>query len=153
MTVKFNIRSEGNLEFPYHGITPAFCRKILKKICSAAGLESGSISLILADNQSIRRVNADYRKKDYPTDVITFPYDDDGFPDPSAGNDRELCDIYLSLEKAKENAEGYGETLENEIKRLLVHGMLHALGYDHEISKDQSTAMKVREEEILGIIG
>ena len=92
------------------------------------GLE---INLIFTDNAYIKRINLDYRMKNAATDVISFE-------GPSGG------DIFISVEKAKAQADEYGATLPEELKRLLVHGTLHVLGYDHIKSAD---AVKMRAKE------
>ena len=81
----------------------------------------GSINLVLITDQEIRRLNREFRGKDKPTDVLAF----------SMGEDGVLGDIAISTETAKKNAKRYGVSYRAELKRLVIHGVLHLLGYDH----------------------
>ena len=82
---------------------------------------SGEIALVLAGDQTLHRLNRDYRGKDKPTDVLSFP-----------GEEAGLGDIVISVETAERNARRLGRTLPQEIDVLALHGFLHVLGYDHE---------------------
>ena len=88
------------------------------------------IGLMFVDNEQIREMNSAYRDKDSATDVLSFPmYEAD-----EAIEDEEeilLGDIVISLERAAEQAEEYGHSLEREVMYLLVHGLLHLAGFDH----------------------
>ncbi len=97
------------------------------------------ISIYLCDNETIKELNKRYRNKDYPTDVLSFVYDDEDL----------LGEIIISLEKCEEQAVEYGVTNDTEFKRLLVHGILHLLGYDHELGKQEAEIMFGKEDEIL----
>lgn len=109
------------------------------------------IGLMFVDNEQIREMNKTYRDKDSATDVLSFPmYEAD-----EAIDDEEeilLGDIVISLERAAEQAEEYGHSLEREIMYLLVHGLLHLAGYDH-MEDDEKKEMRQREEELLTVIG
>ena len=99
--------------------------------------KDGEVSIVLTDNEYIRELNRKYRSVDRTTDVLSFPMDEE-----------VLGDIVISLEKAEEQALTYRESLENEIGRLLIHGILHLLGYD-DSSKGRLKKMHARQEEIL----
>ena len=101
------------------------------------------ISITLTDNENIRELNKEYREIDRETDVLSFPMDEDDM----------LGDIVISLEKAKEQAEEYGHSLEREISFLCVHSCLHLLGYDHETSEEDEKEMFEKQEEVLKQIG
>ncbi len=113
------------------------------------------ISLTFTDNEKIHALNKEYRQKDAPTDVLSFPmfeggeieYDDES-DEPTA-----IGDIVISLEKAAEQAEEYGHSLEREAAFLAVHSVLHLLGFDHEVSEEDDEYMKDSTEEILSSIG
>ncbi len=109
------------------------------------------IGLMFVDNEQIREMNKTYRDKDSATDVLSFPmYEAD-----EAIDDEEeilLGDIVISLERAAEQAEEYGHSLEREVMYLLVHGLLHLAGYDH-MEDDEKKEMRQREEELLTVIG
>jgi probable rRNA maturation factor len=83
----------------------------------------GELSLVLAGDGLLRRLNRDYRGKDKPTDVLSFPGD---------GGEAGLGDIVISVAKAERNARRFGRSLPQELDVLALHGFLHVLGYDHE---------------------
>ena len=91
-------------------------RKVLK-----AEKAKGKINLRLMKDKEIRELNRKFRKKDKPTDVLAFPMGEEGV----------LGDIAISTETAKRNAKRYGVGYDQEMKRLVIHGALHLLGYDH----------------------
>jgi probable rRNA maturation factor len=101
------------------------------------------LSLALVADREIRRLNARYRKKDYPTDVLSFP---PGGPLPRGA--RVLGDVVISVERAKVQANESGKTLGDEMESLLIHGILHLLGHDHERSAKEAKAMQNLEKKI-----
>ena len=91
---------------------------------SAATLRvRGELSLVLAGDGLLRRLNRDYRGKDKPTDVLSFP---------GEGGEAGLGDIVISVATAERNARGLGRSLAQELDVLALHGFLHVMGYDHE---------------------
>lgn len=109
------------------------------------------VSLFLTDDQGIQALNLMYRDLDQPTDVLSFPLDQDGMPTlPDVPT--LLGDIVLSVERARDQADEYGHSFERELAFLVVHGVLHLLGYDHE-EEDERRAMRSREETILFDLG
>lgn len=107
------------------------------------------VSVSIVDNRYIRKINKKYRHIDRPTDVISF-----AFLDSENNYDKVLFspgpvvlgDIYISLEKAKEQAEEYGHSLHRELSFLFVHGLLHLLGYDHMNEEDEKEMFQLQEE-------
>lgn len=91
-------------------------RKILKR-----ERQKGKINLVLVSDKEIRKLNRKFRRKDKPTDVLAFPMAEDGI----------LGDIAISRDTTARNAKKYGVTFRQELKRLVIHGTLHLLGYDH----------------------
>ncbi len=146
--LRLEIFTEGKIKLPFHGVNPEFFRKAADRIANILCLEKVSMSLILTDDAYIQEINRDYRQKDMPTDVISFAYRDNPFPGIELEIE-ELGDIYISLEKALGQADEYNVTFENELKRLMVHGTLHLLGYDHEKTEDEAREMEKKEDEIL----
>lgn len=143
--------TEGDVSFPYHGVGGDDITLIAEKAARYMELDNAVITFIVTDNAYIRMVNRDYRKKDAPTDVISFAYREDPFP--GVGDvQEELGDIYLSIERAREQAIEYGVTLADELTRLIVHGILHLLGYDHETSAEDEAVMRAKEEEIMKVL-
>ena len=107
-------------------------RGFLSKAKSAVKLQ-GDISVLLATDTTIRTLNRDFRKKDKTTDVLSFPADGDqpGVASKLAG------DLAVSLDVASRQAEEHGHPLQVEVKILLLHGLLHLAGYDHEMDTGQ----------------
>ena len=102
------------------------------------------VSVTFTDDAYIRTLNAEYRKKDAATDVLSFPIYEKGEPYTTHDTPVLLGDIVISLERAKEQGEKIGNTLEEEVSFLTVHSTLHLLGYDHETSRED-------EDEMFGI--
>ena len=139
---------EGAIRFPYHGLAKKEVRQFADTICSIMKLRRARMTIVLTDNSSIRSINKKYRKKDRPTDVISFAFRDSAFPAPERGAE-DLGDLYLSLEQAWLQR-AFSASFHDEVKRLLVHGILHLLGYDHEKSAQEESRMRKKEEEVLG---
>lgn len=106
-----------------------------------------NVAIIITDNDKITKINKEFRGKNQSTDVISFAYRDEPFP-ANEGVVEELGDVYISIDKAREQAVEYGTTLPEELKRLTIHGLLHLLGYDHEKSDEDEKIMSVLEEEL-----
>ena len=147
-------------------VTDEFINKI-EDICEFALKEEGvdldyQISLLFVDNNAIKEINNETRGIDRETDVLSFPmldfeenkvykdiYLDFEFDETfKDGNELILGDMVLSLEKALEQSKEYGHSYEREVCYLVVHSILHLLGYDHMIEEDKKK-MRKREEEIL----
>ena len=117
--------------------------------------KNAEVSVTFVDNEEIHALNREFRDKDKPTDVLSFPlWDaDEGFElDPAIGA-VALGDIVISAERAHEQAEEFGHSVEREICYLAVHSILHLLGYDHMDEGPMKAQMREREEAILGALG
>lgn len=127
---------------------------VLHKAAEAYGLgENTEVSVVLADDEYIRKLNYQYREKDCSTDVLSFALNEGEEPDIVDGPDEVLLgDIVISLETAARQAEEYNHSLERELAFLTVHGMLHLLGYDHEREEDRCE-MRSEEEHVLSLLG
>ncbi|MDH5656130.1 MAG: rRNA maturation RNase YbeY [Spirochaetia bacterium] len=109
------------------------------------------VSLSIVNDEEIRLLNKEYRKKDSKTDVLSFPMlAEDEFPD--TGESTMLGDIVISYETCLSQSIEIGHSLKDEFFRLLVHGFLHLMGYDHEISPEEEKKMKEKEDEMLEIL-
>ncbi len=142
-------------------ITPKI-RALIKKAVSETLLEEGfespaEVSVSFVDNEAIHKLNLEYRGKDKPTDVLSFPMwegDEEGIGDIDPNGEAVLLgDIILSVEKAYAQAEEYGHSIERELAFLSVHSTLHLLGYDHEVSEEDEAYMNKKQEEVLIKIG
>ena len=91
----------------------------------------GEVSIVLVDNSHIHELNLTYRDKDSPTDVLAFNLQDSD-ECVASSEDILLGDVVISLEKALEQGNALGHSLEREVAFLAVHGILHLLGYDHD---------------------
>ncbi len=150
--MEINIFTEGNLSLPYKDIDEEFCRQVVSKVLSAMDNTEVEVNCIFTDNSTIRTINRDYRNLDYPTDVISFAYRENPFP--SIEMEQEpLGDMYISLEKASEQASEYKVTLTDELCRLIVHGLLHLLGYEHEnVDVEEARQMREAEDRLLDMM-
>lgn len=115
--------------------------QVVGHIVEVEGIEADEVSILITNNAEVQGLNAEYRDIDAPTDVLSFPMDDE-----------YLGDIVISMDKVLEQAEEYGHSPQRELAFLTVHGMLHLLGYDHMEEEDQ-VRMRAREEEILNELG
>ena len=107
------------------------------------------ISVTIVDNAYIHEINKTYRHIDRPTDVISFAFLDDNPKRDElfhSGQMVVLGEIYISFEKAQEQALSYGHSLERELKFLFVHGLLHLLGYDHMKKEDEEIMFRLQDE-------
>lgn len=118
------------------------------------------ISLTFVDNEEIRRLNKEFRQKDAATDVLSFPmleFDENGdIIDADYdvdGGEIVLGDIVISAERALSQAEEYGHSFLREVTFLVVHSMLHLLGYDHVASEEEEARMCKKQTEILEKMG
>ena len=107
-------------------------------------------SVIIVDNERIHEINREYRNIDRPTDVISFALEDNKEFDFE--NYRILGDIYISIDKVREQAKEYGHSEKRELAFLTIHGFLHLLGYDHMKEEDEKVMFK-KQEEILDGFG
>lgn len=140
---------------------PLSLRNLINRVVKAT-LENenfkkdAEVSVSFVDNETIHKLNLEYRGKDKPTDVLSFPMTDgdeeEDDIDLSTGAVM-LGDIIISAEKAIEQANEYGHGIEREICFLAVHSTLHLLGYDHETSEDDEKYMNQTQESILQKIG
>jgi probable rRNA maturation factor len=125
------------------GISPGRLKAKAQRILSFFKRSDAELSLALVNNRQIRRLNARYRKKDRATDVLSFPAED-----LSAMGVRLLGDVVISVERARSQAKERGKTLEEELDTLLIHGILHLLGYDHERSERDAEIMERLERRV-----
>ena len=121
-------------------------RKTVNAILDALALSRAEVSILLLDDAGITGLNEQYLKKTGPTDVISFPMHDGAFP--SVQPDL-LGDIAISVPTAQRQADRRGVTLHEEMAGLFIHGILHLLGYDHELSASDSRRMKAKQRAVL----
>jgi probable rRNA maturation factor len=110
--------------------------KIAEGILKREQRQKTDLSVVIADQEDIKKLNKKYRRIDGPTDVLSFAFEGSG-------------EIVLCPQIIKENAKRYGEIFENEFYRVLIHGILHILGYDHQAWPQKSEKMLKKQENYL----
>jgi len=118
-------------------------------ILNGLGFPDRELSISLVSDRAITRLNQEYLNRSGPTDVIAFPMQEGAF---SEINPHLLGDVVISVERARQQSRSKGHSLEEEICVLLIHGILHLLGYDHETPGSQARAMRKREKQLLLLI-
>jgi probable rRNA maturation factor len=138
---------------------PSGTRLLIRRCCNAVLKNENfhhpaEVSVSFVDNAEICRMNKEYRGKDTETDVLSFPLHEGGVykPNDETGS-VTLGDVIISIEKAVEQANLFGHSLQREIAFLTVHSMLHLLGHHHEEGGIQEVHMREREELILKQLG
>jgi len=124
-----------------------FVRKIL--IALRVDDEINEVTIAIIDDDSMRDLNRKFRRKNKTTDVLTFPADDSDADPHSSG--RPLGDIVISIDQARRQAAEQKHSLAIEIRYLILHGVLHALGYDHETDKGEMNALEVKVRGKVGL--
>jgi probable rRNA maturation factor len=132
------------------GLSAAGLRRFLRAAQQAVGLE-GEVHVLLADDATLRRLNRTFRGKDKATDVLSFPAGPTTvfFGDPGAP--QLAGDLAISLETAARQAERFGHALRDEVRVLLLHGVLHLAGFDHETDTGEMAAREAELRERLGL--
>lgn len=138
---------------------PTGFRLLIRRCCEAVLRTEGfpepaEVSVSFISNEEIKNLNRDFRNVDSVTDVLSFPLGENGVYDrnPESGA-LLLGDIVISMQKAEQQAEQYGHTLQREVAYLTVHSMLHLLGYDHVNGGLEQVRMREREETVLAKLG
>ena len=142
--IEYEHREEELSKFPFESL--------LRHVIEAEGKpEASEVSITFVDNDTIAQLNEEYRGIVGPTDVLSFEcdnLDDDMALPEGAEGVYELGDIIIAPDMAEAQCEKYGNTLEQELALLLVHGLLHLCGYDH-MEDDEAEVMEARERELL----
>ncbi len=111
------------------------------------GEKPGSFSIALISDRRMKQLNEMFRGRNATTDVLSFPHEPDEF-DPDSEN---LGDIVISVEQAQKQADENGLTLELEIKQLILHGLLHLIGHDHETDSGEMNRREIELREVLSL--
>ena len=138
----------------------AFAERVLRRAVQMQrtdlppGTRRVYVSLVLTDDAGIAALNREFRGVDAPTDVLSFPQLAAAGPMTAVPADAPLPlgDIVVSLQQAEAQARDYGHARARELGFLLVHGLLHLLGYDHE-TRDEAATMEARQEAVLHALG
>ncbi len=128
-------------------------REVIEASLEYEGIDTFcEVSLVFVDNAQIHEMNRDYRGKDQPTDVLSFPQYEMVSEMASYPEELALGDIVISLERAAEQAEDFGHSIEREICYLTAHSMFHLFGYDHD-TDENTKIMRSKEEAVLSNLG
>lgn len=148
MPTDITINSASELN-PVH---PEQLKKLSNSLLKTCKVADHNVSILLVDDQEMTRFNNQYRNKNQPTNVLSFPFAEGADKTLATLPIKELGDIIISVETAKREALEYNQTLHERMAWLLTHGLLHLLGYDHEKSDRQRKEMEAKEQELLNTL-
>lgn len=114
-------------------------KQVVKETLKQEGVLAGEISIVLGDDELLKRLNKEYRGINKPTDVLSFSYDEDNF----------IGEVIISIDAVCRQAEEYNHSFEKELSILLIHGVLHTLGYDHSEQYLPQEPMAIRTADIM----
>ena len=142
------------------GLRAAALRTTLGRLLAEIDARDATVSLSLVRDAEMRELNREHRQKDTATDVLSFPlYEPDAFertgrthPREAAANELMLGDIVISVDTARTQAAAYDAPLTREVERLLIHGVLHLCGHDHERAGERRV-MEREERRLAEAIG
>lgn len=162
MTIHFESETGDTLDFDYESMLTSVIEATAEEEHCPYEFE---VNVTFTDNEGIRQINREFRELDMPTDVLSFPMvsyerpgDFSGLEQDSASNfhpetgELLLGDIVISLERAREQAQEYGHSLQREICFLAAHSMLHLFGYDH-MEEQERIVMEQKQENVLQSLG
>lgn len=145
-----------NVETANFTVDTAKITQISELVCRALGVGHFELSISLVESETIQELNSTYRHKDYPTDVLSFPQTE--FSEPLALLPEGHCpleetsqapatlgDVVISLPEAVANAHGIGQGLDREVCFLLIHGILHLCGHDHEVPEEEQRMLALQD--------
>lgn len=117
---------------------------LIERVLTREKATDSVFSIIFVDNEKIHELNKQFRGVDRPTDVISFALED--AEEEFLSTIRVLGDIYISIPKVQEQAKEYGHSEKRELAFLVVHGLLHLLGYDHQTEEEEKVMFQIQEE-------
>lgn len=161
MTIQIDYETERQLDIDY----TALANKVAQQILDSENCPyEASVNLVITDNKEIKRVNAEFRSINAPTDVLSFPMIPFETPaDYSVVEDQDeyfdldtdellLGDVMISVDRVFSQAEEYGHSTEREFSFLFAHSMLHLLGYDH-MEPEEAAVMESKQAQALKVLG
>ncbi len=161
MTIQIDYETDRQLDIDY----TALANKVAQQILDSENCPyEASVNLVITDNEEIKRVNAEFRNINAPTDVLSFPMIPFETPaDYSVVEDQDeyfdldtdellLGDVMISVDRVFSQAEEYGHSTEREFSFLFAHSMLHLLGYDH-MEPEEAAVMEAKQAQALKALG
>jgi len=127
-------------------VSTPLVRKKTGQILNALGCNHHEISVVIMDDAEIRALNREFRDIDRPTNVLSFPMQEGEFSNVTPGL---LGDVVISAQTAAAEAEEAGIPLDQRLSQLLVHGILHLVGFDHETGEEDARHMEIKSLELL----
>lgn len=131
-------------------VKPEKAKKMAERILSDLGFHESELSILLVDDDEMTHLNRQYLSRDHPTNVLAFAM---GEGEDTGLHPDLLGDVVISTETAEQEAQQSGVTLKEEMALLLVHGILHLLGYEHEDVPEEAAKMEATEQEVLTRLG
>lgn len=142
---------------PYDTVDVSSLMQIARTTLQHQGIERGSMTIVLTDDETVRALNKAHRGLDEPTDILSFPFQTYGEPadngehsgsgsDILAGVDDYLGDLIIAIPYTRAQAAKHHKSLASELELLVVHGVLHLLGYDHATEAEESSMWALQDE-------
>ncbi|MBW1867297.1 MAG: rRNA maturation RNase YbeY [Deltaproteobacteria bacterium] len=132
-----------------HKIAPKKIKPMIQAILDALDFPDGELSILIVDDLEIEKLNRRYLNREGPTNVIAFPMQEGDFSHISP---QLLGDVVVSMDTARKEAETGGIHVGERLLELLVHGILHLVGYDHELSEAEALRMEAKSHELLALL-
>lgn len=123
-------------------------REFAEQALQAIGNKKTDASIVFVSDEAIKKLNRQFREKNYATDVLSFPSEPETF---EVEQQKDLGEVVISVQRAASRARANGLTFSNEVKQLILHGLLHLSGYDHETDKGEMNRLELRLRKQLGI--
>lgn len=123
------------------GVNPEFLFAWYSSVCEVEGKELGEVSVIFCSDEHLLEMNKEYLEHDYYTDIITFDYSQGALVSG---------DLFISLDRVRDNADEFGVLFQDELHRVCVHGLLHLCGYKDK-SEAEEVLMRSKENEMLSL--
>jgi len=123
-------------------------REFAEQVIEVIGFEKKDAAIVFVSDAAIRKLNQRFRSRNYPTDVLSFPIQAASFESENKSN---LGDVVISVERAAAQARNAGHSFSAELKQLILHGLLHLCGYDHETDDGEMNRLELRLRRRLGI--
>jgi probable rRNA maturation factor len=117
------------------------CARLADEALMSSGKSNARVTVVFVRDRVIRRLNNQYRRINRATDVLSFPA---GEQMPGEGNEQYLGDVVISIDTAVRQAESAGHSIEREVDELLIHGVLHLCGYDHETDNGRMNRLELK---------